>query len=118
MMGSAAIVVCAEGRCMLDMALNAVRFFRNESCGKCVPCRNGSQKMTDILIGWTQGKGTSADMVLLDELSEAMKLASICGLGQFAHSPITSVIKHFRPEVEAHILEHRCPEGVCPMREA
>jgi NADH:ubiquinone oxidoreductase subunit F (NADH-binding) len=87
MMGSAAIVVCAEGRCMLDMALNAVRFFRNESCGKCVPCRNGSQKMTDILIGWTRGKGTSADMVLLDELSEAMKLASICGLGQFAHSP-------------------------------
>jgi NADH:ubiquinone oxidoreductase subunit F (NADH-binding)/(2Fe-2S) ferredoxin len=117
MMGSAAIVVCAEGRCMLDMALNAVRFFRNESCGKCVPCRNGSQKMTDILIGWTRGKGTSADMVLLDELSEAMKLASICGLGQFAHSPITSVIKHFRPEVEAHILEHRCPEGVCPMRD-
>jgi NADH:ubiquinone oxidoreductase subunit F (NADH-binding) len=117
MMGSAAIVVCAEGRCMLDMALNAVRFFRNESCGKCVPCRNGSQKMTDILMGWTQGKGTAADMVLLDELSEAMKLASICGLGQFAHSPITSVIKHFRPEVEAHILEHRCPEGVCPMRE-
>jgi formate dehydrogenase beta subunit len=117
MMGSAAIVVCAEGRCMLDMALNAVRFFRNESCGKCVPCRNGSQKMTDILTGWTQGKGTAADMALLDELSEAMKLASICGLGQFAHSPITSVIKHFRPEVEAHILEHRCPEGVCPMRE-
>jgi NADH:ubiquinone oxidoreductase subunit F (NADH-binding)/NADH:ubiquinone oxidoreductase subunit E len=117
MMGSAAIVVCAEGRCMLDMALNAVRFFRNESCGKCVPCRNGTQKMTDILIGWTQGKGAAADMALLDELSEAMKLASICGLGQFAHSPITSVIKHFRPEVEAHILEHRCPEGVCPMRE-
>jgi NADH-quinone oxidoreductase subunit F len=68
-------------------------------------------------MGWTQGKGTAADMALLEELSEAMKLASICGLGQFAHSPITSVIKHFRPEVEAHILEHRCPEGVCPMRE-
>jgi NADH:ubiquinone oxidoreductase subunit F (NADH-binding) len=117
MMGSCAIVVCAEGRCMLDMALNAVRFFRNESCGKCVPCRNGSQKMTDILIGWTHGKGVAADLSLLDELSEAMKLASICGLGQFAHSPITSVIKHFRPEIEAHILEHRCPEGVCPMRE-
>ncbi|HSP66624.1 MAG TPA: NADH-ubiquinone oxidoreductase-F iron-sulfur binding region domain-containing protein, partial [Bryobacteraceae bacterium] len=117
MMGSAAIVVCAEGRCMLDMALNAVRFFRNESCGKCVPCRNGSQKMTDILTGWTQGRGTAADLPLLDELAEAMRLASICGLGQFAHSPITSVIKHFRPEVEAHILEHRCPEGVCPMRD-
>ena len=57
MLGSGAIVVCAEGRCMLDMALNAVRFFRNESCGKCVPCRMGSQKMVDILTGWTQGKG-------------------------------------------------------------
>lgn len=117
MMGSSAIVVCAEGRCMLDMALNAVRFFRNESCGKCVPCRSGSQKLTDILTGWTHGKGAPADIALVEELSDAMKLASICGLGQFAHSPITSVIKHFRPEVEAHILEHRCPDGVCPMRE-
>jgi len=117
MMGSSAIVVCAEGRCMLNMALNAVRFFRNESCGKCVPCRNGSQKLTDILTGWTHGKGTPEDIALIEELSDAMKLASICGLGQFAHSPITSVIKYFRPEVEAHILEHRCPDGVCPMRE-
>jgi NADH:ubiquinone oxidoreductase subunit F (NADH-binding) len=115
MMGSGAIVVCAEGRCMLDMALNAVKFFRNESCGKCVPCRMGSQKMVDILTGWTQGTGTVEDLKLLDELSEAMKLASICGLGQFAPYPITSVLQHFRGEVEAHIREHRCPDGVCPM---
>ena len=60
MLGSGAIVVCAEGRCMLDMALNAVKFFRNESCGKCVPCRMGSQKMVDILTGWTHGKGIGA----------------------------------------------------------
>ncbi len=118
MLGSGAIVVCAEGRCMLDMALNAVTFFRNESCGKCVPCRVGSQKMVDILAGWTQGKGTPADLKLLDELSEAMKLTSICGLGQFAHAPLTSVLKHFRSEIEAHVLEHRCPEGFCPMHEA
>ena len=116
MLGSGAIVVCAEGTCMLDMALNAVTFFRNESCGKCVPCRMGSQKMVDILTGWTQGKGTAADLQLVDELSEAMKLTSICGLGQFAHSPITSVLKHFREEIEAHIVDHRCPEGVCPLR--
>ncbi len=116
MMGSGAIVICAEGRCMLDMALNAVTFFRNESCGKCVPCRMGTEKMVDILRGWTHGKGKPADMALVDELSEAMKVASICGLGQFAHSPITSVIKHFRDEVETHILQHRCPDGVCPMR--
>jgi NADH:ubiquinone oxidoreductase subunit F (NADH-binding)/NADH:ubiquinone oxidoreductase subunit E len=117
MLGSGAIVVCAEGRCMLDMALNAVKFFRNESCGKCVPCRMGSQKMVDILTGWTHGKGTAADMVLIDELTEALKLTSICGLGQFAHSPLSSVLLHFRDEIEAHVHNHRCPEGVCPMRE-
>ncbi len=118
MLGSGAIVVCAEGRCMLDMALNAVKFFRNESCGKCVPCRMGSQKMVDILTSWTFGEGSRSDLKLLDELSEAMKLTSICGLGQFAHAPLTSVLEHFRAEVEAHVLEHRCPEGVCPMRDA
>jgi NADH:ubiquinone oxidoreductase subunit F (NADH-binding) len=115
MLGSAAIVICAEGRCMLDMALNAVTFFRNESCGKCVPCRTGSQKMTDILTSWTRGQGKASDLKLLDELSDAMKLASICGLGQFAHQPITSVLQHFREEVEEHVLRHRCPENVCPM---
>jgi NADH:ubiquinone oxidoreductase subunit F (NADH-binding)/NADH:ubiquinone oxidoreductase subunit E len=117
MLGSGAIVVCAEGRCMLDMALNAVKFFRNESCGKCVPCRMGSQKMVDILTGWTLGKGSAADMVLIDDLTEALKLTSICGLGQFAHSPLSSVLLHFREEIEAHVQAHRCPEGVCPMRE-
>jgi len=115
MLGSGAIVVCSEDRCMLDMALNALQFFRNESCGKCVPCRVGSQKLVDIVTGWTKGKGTSADIGLVDELSSAMKLASICGLGQFAHSPLTSVLTHFRAEVEEHILRHRCPAGVCPL---
>jgi formate dehydrogenase/NADH-quinone oxidoreductase subunit F len=118
MLGSGAIVVCAEGRCMLDQALNAVKFFRNESCGKCVPCRIGSQKMVDVLTGWTQGKGTPLDFQLIDELTEALKLTSICGLGQFAHSPISSVLKHFRPEIEAHVYQKRCPEGVCPMQES
>ena len=117
MLGSGAIVVCAEGRCMLDMALNAVKFFRNESCGKCVPCRMGSQKMVDILTGWTRGKGSPADMGLIDDLTEALKLTSICGLGQFAHSPLSSVLLHFREEIDAHVHDHRCPEGVCPMRE-
>ena len=115
MLGSAAIVICAEGRCMLDMALNAVTFFRNESCGKCVPCRSGTQKMTDLLSGWTRGQGKPDDLKLLDDLSDAMKLASICGLGQFAHQPITTVLQHFRGEIEEHVLAHRCPENVCPM---
>jgi NADH:ubiquinone oxidoreductase subunit F (NADH-binding) len=117
MLGSGAIVICAEGRCMLDMALNAVRFFRDESCGKCVPCRLGTQKLVDILTGWTHGRGSPADLVLIEELTEALRLASICGLGQFAHAPITSVLQHFRSEIESHIYDRRCPEGVCPMRE-
>jgi NADH:ubiquinone oxidoreductase subunit F (NADH-binding)/NADH:ubiquinone oxidoreductase subunit E len=117
MLGSGAIVICAEGRCMLDMALNAVKFFRNESCGKCVPCRMGTQKMADILIGWTHGKGKPEDMQLIHELTEALKLASICGLGQFAHAPLSSVLEHFPDEIHAHIYDKVCPEGVCPMRE-
>jgi NADH:ubiquinone oxidoreductase subunit F (NADH-binding)/NADH:ubiquinone oxidoreductase subunit E len=113
MVGSGAIVVCAEGRCMLDMALNAVRFFRNESCGKCVPCRVGSQKMTDMLTAWTQGKSGAGDFQLLDELSTAMKMTSICGLGQVVPVPIVSVMKHFPEVVREHVEQRRCSAGVC-----
>ncbi len=117
MLGSGAIVVCDDTTCMLDMALNAVRFYRNESCGKCVPCRVGSQKMADMLAHWTQGgvqeSQYRADLVLLEELSQAMSLTSICGLGQIAPAPIQSVLKHFRPEVDAHVLKSQCPSGIC-----
>jgi NADH:ubiquinone oxidoreductase subunit F (NADH-binding) len=117
MLGSGAIVICDDTTCMLDMALNAVRFYRNESCGKCVPCRVGSQKMVDLLMRWTQGglseSQYSADMALLNELCQAMTLASICGLGQIVPAPIQSVIKHFRAEVDAHVLKGECPSGIC-----
>ena len=117
MLGSGAIVVCDDTTCMLDMALNAVRFYRNESCGKCVPCRVGSQKMTDMLARWTQGAVPEsqyrADLALLDELSQAMSQTSICGLGQIAPAPIQSVLKHFRAEVDAHVLRGQCPSGIC-----
>jgi NADH:ubiquinone oxidoreductase subunit F (NADH-binding) len=117
MLGSGAIVVCDDTTCMLDMALNAVRFYRNESCGKCVPCRVGSQKMVDLLMRWTQGALPEAqylaDLALLDELSLAMGLTSICGLGQIAPAPIQSVLKHFRAEIDAHVLKGLCPSGIC-----
>ena len=113
MVGSGAVVVCAQGSCMLDMALNAVRFYRNESCGKCGPCRVGSQKLVDMLTGWTQGKFKESDLPLLDELSHTLRQTSICGLGQILPAPIQSVIKHFRPEIDEHILNRRCPAGVC-----
>ena len=113
MLGSGAVVVCAEGTCMLDMALSATQFFRNESCGKCVPCRVGSQKMVDILAGWSQGRGAEDDLELVQELSQSMVLTSICGLGQVVPAPIGSVLKYFRDEVEAHITRHECPSGIC-----
>jgi formate dehydrogenase beta subunit len=116
MLGSGAIVVVDETRCILDMTLNAIIFFRNESCGKCVPCRVGSQKLVDILMGWTRGKGTPADLQLVADLAETMEQTSICGLGQFVPYPITTALKHFREEIDAHVLHKNCPTGVCPMR--
>jgi NADH:ubiquinone oxidoreductase subunit F (NADH-binding) len=98
---------------MLDMALNAVRFYRNESCGKCVPCRVGSQKLVEMLTGWTEGHGSNTDLQLLDELTHALKLTSICGLGQVVPVPIASVLKHFREVVDEHLTNRRCPAGVC-----
>jgi NADH:ubiquinone oxidoreductase subunit F (NADH-binding)/NADH:ubiquinone oxidoreductase subunit E len=117
MLGSGAIVVCDDTTCMLDMALTAVRFYRNESCGKCVPCRMGSQKMVELLARWTQG-GVSegqyrADLALIEELSQAMSLTSICGLGQIVPAPIQSVLKHFRAEIDTHVLSGECPSGIC-----
>jgi formate dehydrogenase beta subunit len=117
MLGSGAIVVCDDTTCMLDMALNAVRFYRNESCGKCVPCRMGSQKMVDLLARWTQGNVSEsqykADLALADELAQAMSQTSICGLGQIVPAPVQSVLKHFRAEVDAHVLKGTCPSGIC-----
>ena len=116
MLGSGAIVVVDETRCILDMTLNAIIFFRNESCGKCVPCRMGSQKLVDILLGWTRGRGTQSDLQLVADLAETMEQTSICGLGQFVPYPITTALKHFRDEIESHILHRKCPTGVCPMK--
>ena len=117
MLGSGAIVVCDETTCMLDMALNAVKFYRNESCGKCVPCRVGSQKMTDLLTRWTHGglpeKEFRADLALVDELCAAMSQTSICGLGQIVPAPVQSVLRHFRDEIDAHVMHGKCPSGVC-----
>ena len=103
---------------MLDMALNAVRFFRNESCGKCVPCRVGSQKMVDILTGWTQGRrGHRRHAAARRTVARRMKLTSICGLGQIAHVADHVGAEAFPPEVEAHICEQSLSGGrLLPMR--
>ena len=113
MLGTGAVVAVGEGTCMLDLALNVVRFFRNESCGKCVPCREGTEELVRILERIRAGRGKPRDLELVDELSDTMARTSICGLGQAAPLPITSVIRHWRDEVDAHVVGGRCPEGVC-----
>ncbi len=103
MLGSGAVVAVAEGTCMLQLALNVGRFFRNESCGKCVPCRVGSDKIVMLLEGIVRGEGTPADLDLIEELSSTMALTSICGLGQAAPNPILSVIKYFKDDILRYI---------------
>jgi len=98
---------------MLDAALNVVTFFRNESCGKCVPCRVGSDKIVQILVRATHGQAEASEIDLIGELAETMQLTSICGLGQAAPLPITSVLKYFKDEVMLHLTQKRCPENVC-----
>ena len=85
------------------------------SCGKCVPCRVGSAKMVDILTDISRARGRQEDLEMIDELSEALELTSICGLGQVVPNPVVSVLTHFRDEVEDHLIRKRCPSGVCPM---
>lgn len=112
--GSGAIIFLAEGRCMLDSALNFTRFFRNESCGKCVPCRVGSQKMVDLIKELRNGRAKDFDYVeVIDSLADVLKLTSICGLGQVVHKPIQSVIKYWKDEVEDHLHRSICPANVC-----
>jgi NADH:ubiquinone oxidoreductase subunit F (NADH-binding) len=113
MLGSGAVVALAEGTCMLDAALNVVTFFRNESCGKCVPCRVGSDKIVQILDRATRGQAETKEIDLIGELAATMQLTSICGLGQAAPLPITSALKYFGEEIMAHLTQKRCPEGVC-----
>jgi NADH:ubiquinone oxidoreductase subunit F (NADH-binding) len=99
MLGSGAVVVVAEGTDMLALATNVVRFFRNESCGKCVPCRAGSQKAVELLEGRLAGRTARGELMSLPVLGEAMALTSICGLGQVALNPILSVMKHWPEEI-------------------
>ena len=113
MMGSGGMIVMSEEDCMVDVALYYVKFLEQESCGKCVPCREGLRRMKNILSRITEGKGAMEDVALLYELGQAMQIGSLCGLGQSAPNPVLSTIKYFRKEYEQHILEKKCCAGVC-----
>ena len=113
MMGSGGLIVMDDKTCMVDLAKYFLNFLRDESCGKCVSCREGTQRMWEIVKRITEGKGRKGDMELLEELAIACKDASMCGLGQTAANPVLSTLRYFRKEFEAHIFEKRCPAGVC-----
>ena len=113
MMGSGGLVVMDETTCMVDVARFFLTFTRDESCGKCVPCRVGLKAMLDILERITEGKGEPKDIDTLLEMGTIIKKASLCGLGQTAPNPILSTVKYFRHEYEAHINDKRCPSNCC-----
>jgi len=113
MMGSGGMIVMDEDTCMVDIARYFIKFLTEESCGKCVPCREGLDRMLDILTDITEGKGKEGDIELLEELGDIIKEASLCALGGTAPNPVLSSIRYFRNEYEAHIKERRCPAGVC-----
>jgi len=112
-MGSGGMIVMDEKTCMVDVAKYFLNFLRDESCGKCVSCREGTQRMWEIVKDITEGKGKPGDIQVLEEVAWACKDASLCGLGQTAANPVLSTLRYFREEYEAHIKEKRCPAGVC-----
>jgi NADH:ubiquinone oxidoreductase subunit F (NADH-binding)/(2Fe-2S) ferredoxin len=113
MMGSGGMIVMDEDTCMVDIARYFLNFLSDESCGKCVPCREGIRQMLKVLSNITKGKGKKGDIELLEELAEVTRDASLCALGRTAANPVMSTIRYFRDEYEAHIKEKKCPAYVC-----
>lgn len=113
MMGSGGMIVMDEDTCMVDVARYFIDFLTDESCGKCVPCREGLRQMLKVLTNITEGKGEEGDIELLEELSEVAMEASLCALGTSAPNPFLSTVRYFRDEYEAHIREKRCPSLSC-----
>jgi len=113
MMGSGGMIVMDEDTCMVDVARYFINFLTDESCGKCVPCREGLRQMHKILTNITEGKGKAGDIELLQDLAETAVDASLCALGKSAPNPFLSTLRYFRDEYEAHIKEKRCPALSC-----
>lgn len=113
MMGSGGLIVMDEDTCAVDIARFFLDFIKDESCGKCTPCRIGTKRMLEILERITKGEGVDGDIEALEALAEHIKTSSLCGLGQSAPNPVLSNLRWFRSEYEAHIYDKRCPAGVC-----
>jgi len=113
MVGSGGMVVMDEESCMVDVAKYFLAFLQDESCGKCVPCRLGIDRMLEIITDVTEGRGTLKQLDLVEELAETVSETALCGLGKTAANPVLSTLRHFRAEYEEHIRNKKCPAGVC-----
>jgi NADH-quinone oxidoreductase subunit F len=113
MMGSGGMIVMDEDNCMVDAARFYVDFLAHESCGKCLPCREGLRQLLHILNRIVAGEGREGDLELMDELCDTVAVSSLCALGKSAPNPVRSALTHFRSEFEAHIREKRCPSLAC-----
>jgi len=113
MMGSGGMIVMDEDTCMVDIAKYFINFLEGESCGKCVPCREGLKRMSQILTDITEGRGGEGDIELLEQLSAVLIDGSLCALGATAPNPVLSTIHYFKDEYDAHIKDKKCPAGVC-----
>jgi Pyruvate/2-oxoacid:ferredoxin oxidoreductase delta subunit len=102
-----------ESSCMVDVARYFLEFLQDESCGKCVPCRLGIDRMLEIIKDITEGRGRPEQLELLEELAETVSETALCGLGKTAPNPVLTTLHYFRPEYETHIQEKKCPAGVC-----
>jgi NADH-quinone oxidoreductase subunit F len=113
MVGSGGMVVMDEETCMVDVAKYFLTFLQDESCGKCLPCRLGIDRMLEIITDITEGRGKPEQLDLLEELADTVAQTALCGLGKTAPNPVLSTLRYFRPEYEAHINEKKCLAGVC-----
>ncbi len=113
MMGSGGLIVMDEDTCMVDIARFFLEFTVDESCGKCPPCRIGTKRMLEIINRITEGKGSREDLENLEVLARNIKASALCGLGQTAPNPVLSTMKYFREEYLAHVVDKKCPAGVC-----
>ena len=113
MMGSGGMIVMDEDTCVVDVARYFIDFLCDESCGKCIPCREGLLHMREILNDIVEGKGREGDIELLEEMAQVMTNASLCALGQTAPNPVLTTIRYYRDEYRAHVEEKRCPALVC-----
>jgi NAD-dependent dihydropyrimidine dehydrogenase PreA subunit len=113
MMGSGGMIVMDSRDCVVDIARYFLRFLEEESCGKCIPCRLGIQRMREMLDGFSRGQGSEADLDALVSLAQAIQDGSLCALGGSAPNPVLTTLRYFKDEYLAHIVDHRCPAGVC-----